>query len=256
MERPVAPERGLVAGYSFDEARGRTAVDASGRHNTGTITGAAWARGRYGSGLRFDGASSIVRVAPSPSLNLGRAMTLSAWIRPSAQQDGWRAIVQREADAYFLSAGSSRLNDSGPVDAMRTIAIVVTGGLLAFLIGAARAPRTALRRRTWWLPLVLFTLGSLADAAISPTVTLIGPLLVALWLATTAKGPIGRAFLGAAVGGFAGLTLASLAGLGEVGDALMRLHGSTARSLALGALFVVAGILARSSKVPARTPAG
>ena len=256
LERPVAPERGLVAGYGFDEGSGRTAVDASGRRNAGTISGATWARGRYGSGLRFDGASSVVRVAPSASLDLGGAMTLSAWIRPSAQQHGWRAIVQREADAYFLSAGSSRLNYSGPVDATRTIAVVVTGGLLALLIGAARAPRTALRRRTWWLPLVLFTLGSLADAAISPTVTLMGPLLVALWLATTATGRTGRACLGAVAGGLAGVTLASLGGLGEVGDALIRLHGSTARSLALGALFVVAGVLARPSELPARTTAG
>jgi hypothetical protein len=119
MDRPVAPMRGLVAAYGLDEGSGRTAADASGRRNTGAIAGATWTRGRYGAGLRFDGAASIMRVSPSPSLDLGRAMTLSAWIRPSAPQAGWRAIVQREADAYFLSAGSARLNDSGLVDVLR-----------------------------------------------------------------------------------------------------------------------------------------
>ena len=36
-------------------------------------------------------------------------MTLSAWIRPAASQSGWRTIVQRQADAYFLNAS----NDTG-----------------------------------------------------------------------------------------------------------------------------------------------
>ena len=34
-------------------------------------------------------------------------MTLSAWIRPAATQSGWRTIMQRETDAYFLNASNS-----------------------------------------------------------------------------------------------------------------------------------------------------
>jgi hypothetical protein len=34
-------------------------------------------------------------------------MTLSAWIQPTASQSGWRTIMQRETDAYFLNASSS-----------------------------------------------------------------------------------------------------------------------------------------------------
>ena len=78
---------------------------------------------------------------------------------------------------------------------------------------------------------MLFALGSLADAAISPTVTLLGPLLVALWLATTATGRIERACLWATAVVLAGLTLGSLADLGEVRDALAaRRHGAFART--------------------------
>ena len=33
-------------------------------------------------------------------------MTLSAWIRPTAAQGGWRTILQRQTDAYFLSASN------------------------------------------------------------------------------------------------------------------------------------------------------
>jgi hypothetical protein len=79
---------------------------------------------------------------------------------------------------------------------------------------------------------------------------MVGPLLVALWLAATATDRIKRACFWLACGVVASLTLVSLAKLGAVGDALGRVNGSTARSAALGALFVLAGIAAaRSSKL-------
>ena len=56
--------------------------------------------------MSFNGINSVVRVAGSASLNLTSAMTLSAWIRPTASQSGWRTIMQRQADAYFLNASN------------------------------------------------------------------------------------------------------------------------------------------------------
>ena len=56
--------------------------------------------------MSFNGTNSLVRVASSASLNLTSAMTLSAWIRPTASQSGWRTIMQRQADAYFLNASN------------------------------------------------------------------------------------------------------------------------------------------------------
>ena len=58
--------------------------------------------------MSFNGSSSLVQVASSPSLGLSSAMTLSAWIYPAASQSGWRTIMQREADAYFLNASNDR----------------------------------------------------------------------------------------------------------------------------------------------------
>jgi hypothetical protein len=95
-----------------------------------------------------------------------------------------------------------------------------------------------------------------ADAASSPTVTLAGPALVALWLAATAEGRIERMSLRIAAGVFVCLTFASVTGLGEVHDTLTRIHGGTARSLALGAVLVVAGSLARQSEAGVRRSAG
>ena len=103
---PAGPP-GLVAGYTFDAGSGSTATDLSGNGNHGTITGATWGTGRYGGGLTFDGASALVAVPSSTSLNPGAQMTLAAWIRPSGTQSGWRTIMQRQPDSYFLNASTS-----------------------------------------------------------------------------------------------------------------------------------------------------
>jgi fibronectin type 3 domain-containing protein len=102
---PTPP--GLVGAWGFGEGSGPTTADASGNGNLGTLTGASWStQGRYGNALSFNGTNSVVRVASSQSLNLVTGMTLSGWIRPGASQSGWRTIVQRQADAYFLTASS------------------------------------------------------------------------------------------------------------------------------------------------------
>src|SRR4051812_22134562 len=51
---------GLVAAYSFDEGSGTTASDASGNGHGGTVAGATWATGKFGSALSFNGTSSHV----------------------------------------------------------------------------------------------------------------------------------------------------------------------------------------------------
>jgi glucose/arabinose dehydrogenase/fibronectin type 3 domain-containing protein len=110
---PTAPPlpSGLIAGYTFDAGSGTTVTDISGNGNTGTITGATWTAGRYGGGLSFDGAGAVVRIPSAPSLNPGAAMTLAAWIQPAALQSGWRTIMQRETDAYFLNASNNGGNN-------------------------------------------------------------------------------------------------------------------------------------------------
>ena len=60
-------------------------------------------------------------------------MTLSAWIRPAAIQSGWRTILQREADAYFLNAG----NSDGP---LRPSGGGTLGGNTQYLSGPTASP--------------------------------------------------------------------------------------------------------------------
>ncbi|HWL17613.1 MAG TPA: LamG-like jellyroll fold domain-containing protein [Opitutus sp.] len=108
VSAPAKPASGLVAAYAFNETSGTTAGDASGNGNAGAVTDATWSSaGKFGGALVFNGSSSLVYVKPSASLNLGAKMTLSAWVKPTATQSGWRTIVQKQVDSYFLHASSN-----------------------------------------------------------------------------------------------------------------------------------------------------
>ena len=97
-----------MAAYGFNEGAGSTVTDGSGSGNTGTISGATWTtQGRFGLALAFDGVNDLVVIAGVASLNLTAGMTLEGWIYPTASQSGWRTIMQREVDAYFLNASTA-----------------------------------------------------------------------------------------------------------------------------------------------------
>ncbi len=81
----AGPLLGLVAAYGFDQTTGTTLTDVSGLSNHGSVSGATWTTsGRYGSALSFDGVNDLVSVADAASLDLTNAMTVEAWVRPTA----------------------------------------------------------------------------------------------------------------------------------------------------------------------------
>ena len=83
--------------------------------------------------MSFNGSSGLVQVAASPSLGLSGAMTLSGWINPATSQSGWRTIVQRQLDAYFLNAS----NDSG---ALRPSGGATLAGTTSWVGGTTPSP--------------------------------------------------------------------------------------------------------------------
>jgi len=94
---------GLVASYSFDEGSGTTLADSSGNGNNGTVSGATWTTaGRFRNALVFNGTSSRVTIPNSTSLQLTTGMTLEAWVFPTADPTGWRSIVYKTIDGYYL----------------------------------------------------------------------------------------------------------------------------------------------------------
>ena len=185
---PPSRAAGLVAAYAFDKGSGTVAADASGNGNAGAIIGATWApEGRFGGALRFHGTGGVVRVPAAASLNLRVPMTLSAWIRPSESQSGWRTIMSRQTDAYFLMAGGGSHRRLGALD--NVLAALLVGATIWFCLtlGCGTARGVSGRRRAWWQPVALFLAGSLVDAALAPSGTLVGPILVAAWFAVTAS---------------------------------------------------------------------
>jgi hypothetical protein len=97
----------LVAAYGFEAGSGATAADASGSGNVGKIVNATWVHsGAYGNALSFNGSNAAVIVPDSASLHLRHAMTLEAWVKPSAVSSVWRDVVYKGGDAYYLEATS------------------------------------------------------------------------------------------------------------------------------------------------------
>jgi chitodextrinase len=103
-----AASTGLVAAYSFNEGAGTSVADVSGRGNGGSIGSATWSSaGKYGNALSFNGSGARVTVPDSPSLRLTSGMTLEAWVFPSTVNSGWRDVIYKGNDDYYLEATST-----------------------------------------------------------------------------------------------------------------------------------------------------
>ena len=98
----------LVAAYGFDEGLGGSVGDASGSGNGGSIGSATWAGvGRFGNALSFNGSGARVTVSDSASLDLTTAMTLEAWVFPTAG-GGWRDVIYKGPDdIYYLESSTA-----------------------------------------------------------------------------------------------------------------------------------------------------
>lgn len=88
---------GLVGHWTFDEATGVTASDASGYTNSGTIEGATWYPGVDNSAASFDGIDDRVVIPGSTELPLAGQITVAAWIRVADPlDDRYRRIVSKK----------------------------------------------------------------------------------------------------------------------------------------------------------------
>jgi hypothetical protein len=113
---PPPPPSGLVAAYGLNAGSGSVVADGSGSGNGGTVSGAVWtAAGKFGGALSFDGVNDWVTVNDSGSLDLTGAMTLEAWVRPSALGGMWRTVVFKERPGGMVYSLYANQDTSRPV---------------------------------------------------------------------------------------------------------------------------------------------
>jgi len=110
---PADIASGLGLYYMFDEGAGSLASDSSGNGNAGSLLGGtAWAAGKLGQALSFDGVSGNVTAATTAGLNLSTTLTMAAWINPS-DVTAYRTIVAKGAfwqRGYGMNLINGKLN--------------------------------------------------------------------------------------------------------------------------------------------------
>jgi hypothetical protein len=136
---------------------------------------------------------------------------------------------------------SGTIANAGAIDDARAGLLVAAALLFCLALAGRPARRVGWRERPWWPPVTLFLAGSLVDAALAPSSTLVGATLVAIWFAVTASRRDEAVIMYVISAVFTAVTVVSLAG--EGGIELGRHDGGVARSAALGLLFVTAGLL-------------
>jgi len=102
----------LPAGYTYAHFNltgiaGGIAHDTSGNGNDGTIYGAKWTDGKFGSALSFDGVDDYVDCGNDASLNITDEITIEAWVNAKtfAGSGIYRGIVVKKEDIYYISNG-------------------------------------------------------------------------------------------------------------------------------------------------------
>jgi hypothetical protein len=93
----------LVAWWKFDDGSGNSAVDSSGNGHNGTLLGdTGWVDGILDGALAFDGDGDYVDIGKSPDFDIENQITVSAWIKVSAFDRNWQAIVAKGDRAWRL----------------------------------------------------------------------------------------------------------------------------------------------------------
>ena len=155
-------------------------------------------------------------------------------------QAGWRTVVHRQTDAYFLMAGGGEVRTASG------------DPRFALVVGAAAGCASPVAGGTGWLdasaswcpPIALFLAGSAIDVWLTGPGTVIGPTLVAAWYALTARRRAVAMTMFAVAVALAVVTVLALAG-----QSVNELAGDgVVRSAALGLLLIAGGVLAATCR--------
>jgi len=129
---------GPVAHYKMDEGSGTTAFDSTNITNDGTITGATYVTGQYGTALDFDGSDDEVNVTNADPIDfdvgLINAVTFSAWINADTDGEGDVGRIIEKRTATFMrvdTESAGKLDLEASLDLVTTDATLNVSGILS-----------------------------------------------------------------------------------------------------------------------------
>jgi Concanavalin A-like lectin/glucanases superfamily len=96
---------GLAAQWSFDDQRGKIVHDSVSGQDSPILNNYQWVKGVSGDGLKFDGFTTVVELAPKAAPKIGPGFTVESWIAMQSYPWNWVPIVdqhQDEASGYFF----------------------------------------------------------------------------------------------------------------------------------------------------------
>ncbi|MBP9751907.1 MAG: LamG domain-containing protein [Candidatus Moranbacteria bacterium] len=99
---------GLKAYWKFDETAGTSATDSSGNNNTGTLQSSpSRVEGKKNKAITFNGSNQYVSVPDSTSINIGTAVTVSAWVKGDSWADGDTNAVYIKYLSHYVTVNTS-----------------------------------------------------------------------------------------------------------------------------------------------------
>lgn len=96
---------GVVAWWKFDEGSGNIATDSVTGRNDNILNHHAWSKGVSGTGLKFDGFTTLIDLAPGDVPEIGPGFSIEAWIAIQSYPWNWVALVDHEEEkraGYFF----------------------------------------------------------------------------------------------------------------------------------------------------------
>ena len=96
-EPPMPVDPDLVAWWTFEEGSGDQIADQTGKNHVGKFVGAAQrTEGKIGGGLQVNGGDkSGVEVADAEDLRIAGNLTLSLWVKQTAESEDWVCLLGR-----------------------------------------------------------------------------------------------------------------------------------------------------------------
>ena len=100
-------EDGLVAYWPFDEGKGKEAIDVTGNGHDGEFNDdPKWVKGKFETGLEFDGVDDHVVVPDDPAFAIEENITLMAWFSPNEALTSRRLMVKNNSIFIIFDFGN------------------------------------------------------------------------------------------------------------------------------------------------------